>query len=626
MNISRRINRKLQLIIIQLLTLSFLLIPSIITAQDFTAKTLNDYGNVTVMEVTGNYDAKNPDGSNNNTPRQAIAKEFFKTHKDEYDFLVIFSNFDFKMPESETRAFYLHVKNDVHGIGSPIIDNSALFGSNGKLQGTIDMGNVLTHATNPIDPKFEDPLDTLSHEVMHRWAAYVKFKDSSGNISNTLLGSGAAHWSFLLNSFASLMYGNQWQDNGDGTFTSINARKYYSPLDLYLMGFYDKTQVPPMLLINNPAVDPTRASEIGATISGVPQYVTIDDIIAVEGERIPNSANSQKTFKTAFIFITTPGTFTGDELYGIENIRNGWITRFSVLTDGKGLMQVASTLQDNLPTNPGIIPPSVTPRTLPPNIEDGVRWLLSHQQADGSWRDMSQTSEKDTAEVVLALKDFDFAAQNYASGIQWLGTASYETTDYLSRRINAFVDNGQDVIVLINELASRQNADGGWGGYNHENKKYPSNPTDTSLALRALAKAGYSGQTVISKAIDYLKSTQNADGGWGTEGGSTIESTVNVLSVFNKYRTSYQLEDQITKGVAWLSQRQNPDGGFGNSPSTVYDSALAVMTLKEFEVPQDSLNKGLNYILNNQSADGSWNESPYQTALAINAVWKATVD
>jgi len=69
-------------------------------SQDFTAKTIGDYGNVTVMEVTGNYDAKNPDGSVNDIPRQIIAKEFFKTHKDVYDFLVIFSNFDFEMPDS----------------------------------------------------------------------------------------------------------------------------------------------------------------------------------------------------------------------------------------------------------------------------------------------------------------------------------------------------------------------------------------------------------------------------------------------------------------------------------------------------------------------------------------------
>jgi hypothetical protein len=266
-------------------------------AQDFTAKTIGDYGNVAVMEVTGNYDAKNPDGSINYLPRQTIAKEFFKTHKDEYDFLVIFSNFDFKMPDPEARAFYHHVKNNVAGIGLSIFDNSDLFGSNGKLQGLVDMGDVSRFVSDPLDPKFEETLYILSHELMHRWGAYVRFKDTNGSISTSLLGKDRSHWSFLLDSKASVLYGNQWQDNGNGTFTSIGAGKYYSPLDLYLMGFYNKSQVPPMLLIDNPSIDPARMPEIGVTINGTARYITIDGIIAAEGARIPVPSDSQKIFK-----------------------------------------------------------------------------------------------------------------------------------------------------------------------------------------------------------------------------------------------------------------------------------------------------------------------------------------
>jgi hypothetical protein len=302
----------------------------------FSAKTIGDYGNITVMEVTGNYDAKNPDGSINTLPRQEIAKEFFKSHPDEYDFLVIFSNFDFLMPEAEAKAFYLGVKNDTLGIGKEIFDNSALFGSNGKLQGTIDMGNALRIVTDPGEPGFEETLSTLSHEMAHRWAAHVKFRDASGNLSTALLGKDDSHWSFLLDSDGSVLYGNDWQDNKDGTFTSLGANRYYSPLDLYLMGFYDKSQVPPMLLIDNPSIDPTKLPEAGVTISGAVRYITIDDIIAAEGLRVPDSSTSQRTFKVGFVLITTPGTFTGSEPTKIENIRNAWAGRFATLTGSKG--------------------------------------------------------------------------------------------------------------------------------------------------------------------------------------------------------------------------------------------------------------------------------------------------
>ena len=602
-----------------------LVFPSISLSADFTAATLGDHGNVTVMEVSGNYDANNPDGTTNADPRKTIAKEFYRLHKDEYDFLVIFSNFDFQMPEPDAKAFYLHIKNDIRGIGQQIFDNSSLFGSNGKLQGTIDMGNISALTTDSLDPNFESSLDILSHELMHRWGSYAKFMTAQGVVSTALLGKDMSHWSFLLNSYASLLYGNQWQDNGNSTFTSIAARKYYSPLDLYLMGFIDKSQVPPMLLIDNPDIDPKQMPETGSTITGTPTFVTIDDIIAAEGERIPGPSESQKTFKSAYIFLTAPGTFTGDELYGIENIRNGWVTRYSVLSDGKGIMQVSSALREDIPTNPGITLPPVTPRTVPPKIEDGVAWLINDQKPEGHWLDITQTAERDTAEATLSLKNFTAAQQNYTLGLQWLNSIASDNTDYLSRKIEAMAQAGQDVTPLLQALLVRQNSDGGWGC----NKEYMSSTADTASVLKAFSVAAYADPSAIGKAVAYLKAKQNPDQGWGSDNVSTIQSTANVLTAFNRLQLSadsYQLTDYIANGFAWLLQKQNPDGGFGNSPSTIYDTAHTLLTLGAFDIPMETANKAVQYILSSQSEDGSWNESAYQTALAVEAVWKATVD
>ena len=64
------------------------------------------------------------------------------------------------------------------------------------------------------------------------------------------------------------------------------------------------------------------------------------------------------------IFVTTPGAVMGQELTGIENIRNAFLTRYSILTNGQGLVQVAATPKDELPVNPGVRPPATVPRTL----------------------------------------------------------------------------------------------------------------------------------------------------------------------------------------------------------------------------------------------------------------------
>jgi hypothetical protein len=122
-----------------------LFIPTPVLAADFTAVSLGDYGNVTVMEVSGAYDAVTAVENPSLSQRQTIAKEFFETHKDEYDFLVIFTNFDFPCP-NETKAF-ARVLNDTQGLGLPLFDNSALYGSSGRLQGTVDMGNFANVTT-----------------------------------------------------------------------------------------------------------------------------------------------------------------------------------------------------------------------------------------------------------------------------------------------------------------------------------------------------------------------------------------------------------------------------------------------------------------------------------------------
>ncbi|MDH3976759.1 MAG: hypothetical protein OEV42_21050, partial [Deltaproteobacteria bacterium] len=596
-------------------------------AAEFTATTVGDYGNVTVMNVDGAYDAELGDGTSYTLPREQIAKEFYKNHTDDYDFLVIFTNFDFPMPyNGDAAAFYLGIRNNVTGIGEPLFDNSADYGSNSKLQGTVDMGNILNNVvTDPLDPEFNETLNLLSHEILHRWSAHLKFRDENGNISDALLGKDGSHWSFLLDSNGSIEYGNEWRDNGDGTFTSVTPfreMKYYGSLDLYLMGMIDKSQVPPLTLIDSPGTDKNRLPEAGVTISGTAKTVTIDDIIAASGERIPGPGQSQKSFKTAFIYITRPGTFKETDVTGIENVRNAFVTRLSILTDGAAIMQIASTPKDSLASPPGITPPDTTPRTEEANVYDGVAWLLERQEADGSWKEFSQTIERDTAEALSALVDFESAGQAILYGLEWLTLSESTNSDYLARKIKALIANGQDASAVIDSLAARQNTDGGWGG----DSRYVSTPTDTALALNALISAKYSNNTVISAGIEYLKSKQNSDGGWGSDSGSDVQSTTGTLKVFSLKQDSLDLAEPIASGTAWLLAKQNSDGGFGNSPSTVYNTAEALFALKELDAPSEASTHALNYLLSGQAADGSWEASPYQTALAINAVWKTSID
>lgn len=600
-----------------LLLLLFLLPPM---ARAFEVSPVGDYGDVTVMEATGSYDELTPEGTVNEVPRQLVSKAFLQTHPDRYDFLVIFSNFDFAM-ESDTKAFYLEIKNDVQGIGLDLFDRSALYGSRGVLQGIIEMGNLERLSSDPLDPKFSATMGILSHEILHRWAARVRFREQDGSISTRLLGRDGAHWSFLLDTMGSVLYGNRWHENGDGTFTSLPGKKYFSPLDLYLMGLADPSEVPEMLLIDAPGTDPAELPRSGATISGTALRVSIGDIIAAEGERVPDASASPKSFTVACIFLARPGTFTGGELFRIRTILRNWELWFSSLTDGKAAIRIDAAPATGLPEKPDPGAPSADPRSAPPEIHDGVAWLVANQAADGSWADAPRTAERDTAAAVTALTPFPEAQESRTAGTDWLSGPASAGTDFLSRRISAIPGAGQETEARVRDLATRQNGDGGWGS----GRGYTSNAMDTILALKALARAGALEPAISEAAARFLATRQHPDGGWGTDDGeSRIAVTANLLETLVG-REGLLSAERIQNGWTWLTARQNPDGGFGPLPGAVDDTAAALAALKSRGASSPAVDGALAYLLNHQSQNGSWYDSAWQTAMAVSAVLSASI-
>ena len=106
----------------------------------------------------------------------------------------------------------------------------------------------------------------------------VRVRDPrTGQPSTALLGIDGAHWSYFLDSDASVMYGSDWRDAGGGEFVADASRKRYSPLDLYLMGILDPSEVPPFSLLvpgpgapaNAAALPPSDGTRVVATALGL---------------------------------------------------------------------------------------------------------------------------------------------------------------------------------------------------------------------------------------------------------------------------------------------------------------------------------------------------------------------
>ncbi len=593
------------------------------TVGGATARAVADRDQVAVLEVTGNFDQKLPDGSTNADPRAAVAREFLKSHPDEYDFLIAWSTFEFNT--GEARAFYLGIRNDVQGIGEEVFDNSDYFGSNHKLQGYVDMAALSRGTTDPLNAGFENNLLVIGHEMLHRWGAHIRFKLPDGSLSSALLGRDGVHWSFLLDTDASVLYGADWRDNGDGTFTAGAVLKFWSPLDLYLAGFYTPQQVPPFFYIDSPGTDPTQLSRSGAAVTGTKRTVTVDDVIAAEGPRIPAAGDSQKRFRAAILVVTRPGeTVTAAQIAGLNRMRREIETRFSALTGGQGLLEVAPQAVSGTPGAPAPLPGGGTPRPSA-SLVDGVSWLRGRQAADGSWTDTPATQVRDTVVALTTLMSIDagFPPVNRDRALNFLRAHPGANTDFLARLGNVLQKVGGDGAAARASLLAIENADGGWGA----GPGYGSDAMDTALAILALTAAPAPSATeaaAASRAAGFLVAGQNADGGWsGVQGGPSRTSvTATVLRALTASGLAGADAAAGPRALAWLANRQNrTDGGFGDSPSTVHDTAnaldalIAVQSLSRIDATAAS-----GYLGSRQTTEGSWDGSVYATAVALSAL------
>ncbi|MBI3562427.1 MAG: PD40 domain-containing protein [Gammaproteobacteria bacterium] len=580
----------------------------------YTALARPDRDHISVIEFGGNYDKSLATNVANVEPRAVIAREFFRTHPDNYDFLVVFSSFEFNT--GDALAFEWMVQNKVQGIGLTQFDNSALFGSQGKLQGFIDMAALTRYQTDPINPNFDDTLGVLAHEMLHQWGSYVHFKQADGSISSALLGRQDAHWSFLLNSNASVEYGAQWRDNGNGTFSAVGTRTFFSPLDLYLMGFYKAAEVPPFTLIDNPTIDKTQLPQLNVTVSGTPRTISINDIIGAEGARVPDATTAQKEFRLGFVFLVGPNDQVSDaQILALNNIRNAFMTRFAILTAGRAVAQVyPQALSTETTGTPGTVIGSGA-RTTPANLDEGLAWLRSHQTAQGYWNDKDTTRQRDTTIALATLSKLDGSFSGSGSALSWLNQNPSPNTDYLARQASLLADIGQNGSVQRDQLVTLQNSDGGWG----LGAGYQSNALDSALAVLALAGHGVT-PAVLDKAGQYLLAAQNSDGGWGSVVGGPSRSSV-TATVLRALKAINLPSGAATTALAFLKSKQNPDGGFGDSPSTVHDTANVLQAAIAIDGTAQILpDAAAAYLMSRQGADGSWDGSVYATAVAVSTL------
>jgi squalene-hopene/tetraprenyl-beta-curcumene cyclase len=189
-------------------------------------------------------------------------------------------------------------------------------------------------------------------------------------------------------------------------------------------------------------------------------------------------------------------------------------------------------------------------------------------------------------------------------------------------------------------LISMQNADGGWGAFDHENNLQflnhipfadhnamldPSTADVTARGVECLGQMGWpANHPVIQRACAFIRHEQTPDGSWyGRWGVNYVYGTSGVLRALETLGLSKHPECQ--RAADWLRSVQNADGGFGESVLSYYDPAMkgkgkstasqtawGLIALLAASGPDDpSVERAVAWLLERQNPDGTWDEPEF---------------
>ena len=189
----------------------------------------------------------------------------------------------------------------------------------------------------------------------------------------------------------------------------------------------------------------------------------------------------------------------------------------------------------------------------------------------------------------------------------------------------------------IKWLLDMQSKDGGWAAFDVDNNwrvlSYvpfadhnamldPTCPDITGRVLEALCACGLErSHAAIRRGVDYLVRTQERDGSWyGRWGVDYIYGTFLALRGLQAAGENDR-EAHIQRALEWVRSIQNFDGGWGescasyenntyvNAPSTPSQTAWAVLALLAGgDTTSTSLCDGIEYLIKTQTSDGTWQE------------------
>jgi squalene-hopene/tetraprenyl-beta-curcumene cyclase len=186
-----------------------------------------------------------------------------------------------------------------------------------------------------------------------------------------------------------------------------------------------------------------------------------------------------------------------------------------------------------------------------------------------------------------------------------------------------------------------QSKNGGWGAFDKDNTKHLLNkipfadlealidPPTADLTGRMLELMGSfnypKDHPAAVRALEFVKQVQEQDGSWwGRWGVNYIYGTWSVLCGLAAIGED-PAQPYIRKAINWLKSKQNLDGGWGETCESYHDPALAgvgestpsqtgwaiLALIAAGEVDCPAVARGIQYLVSTQKTDGTWDEDQY---------------
>lgn len=247
------------------------------------------------------------------------------------------------------------------------------------------------------------------------------------------------------------------------------------------------------------------------------------------------------------------------------------------------------------------------------DVFDGVNWLDSVAAGDGSISSPASpaTPFQSTEESLLAFSAAGRPLQpSTSAAAQYVTNQSFDSTEYLSRKIAVGRLYGGDVSLLVAGLVASQRSDGGFG----ETSAFESTSLDTGFALQVLDP----GSPAASRSLDFLLPRQNADGGFplGNSGDSSAYATAVVIRALQRQQTLIDISQVIDRAIVFVISCQEPSGGWGSD----WETAFALRALIPVEADSSVWSAAADQLRAAQQVSGAWSDDAYTTALAIQAL------